>query len=114
MAERADVRTAELAARVEERLRVTAGVRGQHPMVGSLERCDAQPRQPALGKTEDIALAAQLEVGLGELEPVERPLATRLCRLVPVQSQTRSAGSETSTQYETAFPRPTRPRSWWS
>ena len=36
----------------------------------ALERRDPQARQPALGEAEDVALAAQLEVLLGQLEPV--------------------------------------------
>ena len=46
--------------------------------VGVLERRDAQPRQAALGEAEDVALAAQLEVALGELEAVAR-LGDRAC-----------------------------------
>ncbi len=79
-------------------------------MVPALERGDPQARQAALGEAQHVALAAQLEVA-------SRPARTR--RWSPSTALRRawavsSVESETSTQNDSAVPRPTRPRSWWS
>ena len=61
---------------------------------------------------------AQLPVLLGELEAIVR-LAQRVERAFttadrPSAPRLTARSAETSTQYEAASPRPTRPRSWWS
>ena len=58
------------AARVEQRLRVRARLDRELAVRRLLERGDPQPRQAALGEAEHVALAAQLQVALRELEPV--------------------------------------------
>ena len=63
---------AQLPVLVDERLGVLPGDDGELAVVVALERRDAQPREAALGETEDVALAAQLEVLLGQGEPVLR------------------------------------------
>ena len=57
---------------VEQRLGMRSRPDGQLAMLGDLERRDPEAREAALGETEDVALLAQLEVLLGELEPVVR------------------------------------------
>ena len=68
--------------------------------------------RPGLARAEQLALAAELEVALGELEAVGR----RDERLEPrrAMSVSSSFARETSRQYDCSAPRPTRPRSWWS
>ena len=73
---------------------------------------EAEVGEARLARAEQLALAADLEVALGELEAVGR----RDERLQPRRAP-RSAprvGRETSRQYDCSAPRPTRPRSWWS
>ena len=48
---------------------MTPGVGREDPVVGPLERGDPEPRQPALGKPEHVALAAELEVGPARCPP---------------------------------------------
>src|SRR4029078_9302442 len=55
---------------VERPLGVVAGALRERDVLAILERGDPQPRQPGLGEAQDVALAAQLEVLLGELEAV--------------------------------------------
>ena len=57
---------------IEQPFGVRAGPDGELAMRGDLERRDPQPREPALGQAEDVALLAQLEVLLGQLEAVVR------------------------------------------
>ena len=74
---------------------------------------EAQVAEARLAGAEQLALAAQLEVALGELEAVGRVDE----RLEPARARPRSArsfGREISRQYDCSAPRPTRPRSWWS
>ena len=63
-------------------------------------------RQPVLARADELSLAAQLEVDLGELEPVgvlgQRPQPRRVLR-------PRTAGRS-----KACAPRPIRPRSWCS
>ena len=71
------------------------------PVSRAGERGHPQPRQAALRQTQDVALAAELEVPLGQLEPVaswrRRPAAART-RSCP------SAAALTSTQNEASGP----------
>ena len=71
---------------------------------------DGEARQAVLAGAEDLALAAQAEVDLGELEAVAaraRPPARRRRAIPP-------ARSAKSRHWDGCSPRPTRPRSWWS
>ena len=79
-------------------------------MLGDLERGDAQAREPALGEAEDVALLAQLEVLLGQGEPVVR-LGDGL---EPGRARSRRSSRRRGRRTTRPMPRPTRPRSWWS
>ncbi len=93
---------------------------------GALERGHPQPGQTALGQAQDVALAAELEVGLGQLEPVEGPGDRHEPGLLgrlggppaghEVAPRTRCSGRRPRRGRSTRRrrPRPTRPRSWWS
>ena len=78
---------------------------------GSASVATRRRGQAALGEAQDVALATQLEVLLGELEavrgPRHRPRGAR-ARWCPRPHRS------TRTQNEASVPRPTRPRSWWS
>ena len=71
---------------------------------------DAEARQAVLAGAEDLALAAQREVDLGELEAVALGLRS------PPDAGGRSSepASAKRMQCDSCSPRPTRPRSWWS
>ena len=75
------------------------------------QRRDPQPRQAALGEAQDVALAAQLEVPLRQLEPVRG----RGHRLEPLVLGRALGGlARRARRTPASVPRPTRPRSWWS
>ena len=76
------------------------------------EAREAEVAEARLARAEELALAAELEVALGELEPV-RCLDERL-EPACATSVSSSFGLEISRQYDCSAPRPTRPRSWWS
>ena len=79
--------------------------------VGAQAR-EAEVGEAGLARAEQLALAADVEVDLGQLEAVGRPDQ----RLQPrrAESVSSSPGRETSRQYDCSAPRPTRPRSWCS
>src|SRR6185369_12903352 len=60
----------QLAALVEECLGALARPLRQRDVRPILEGRDPKPRQAALGEAQHVAFAAQLEVALGQLEPV--------------------------------------------
>ena len=91
------------------------GSGGGRQLAGSLEQGavgaqarEAEVAESRLARAEQLALAAQLEVALGELEAVGR-LDERLSRACAASVS--SFGREISRQYDCSAPRPTRPRS---
>ena len=94
---------------VDERIRHFPSPSSPVPIPRLAKRRDPQRRQAALAQAEQFALAAQLEVQLGQLEAV----VVRRQRIEPGPGGLVNE-SETRMQYDCASPRPTRPRSWWS
>ena len=122
---RAQPAALELAARAASRVRLAAGRVGVEQRLGV--RAGAATRQlatcsrswsdatrsrgrPALDEAEHVALAAQLEVLLGELEPV----ADLGDRLEPGLGDLVGRVARRGRRTTRPSPRPTRPRSWWS
>ena len=95
--------------------------RAPRPRAGALEQVavargaarSAGRRAPDCRVPSSCALAADLEVALGELEAVGR-LDHRLEPRARGRRSAPPSRRETSRQYDCSAPRPTRPRSWCS
>ncbi len=95
--------------------RLEQRVLGEQPLrarVGALEQCgvigqprEAESRQAGLARAGQLALAAQLEVDLGQPEAVG---------VLGQRAQPRRLLGPNSRHTEACSPRPTRPRSWCS
>ena len=95
-----------LEARVLGEQRLGAGVRALEQLGVLGQPREAEAGQAGLARADELALAAQLEVDLGQLEAVAVARAS-------ARSRGESLGPN-SRQSEACSPRPTRPRSWCS
>ena len=106
--QRPERRVVERAVAAQQRRAPPRGPRAGRRVLGQLG--DGEARQAVLAGAEDLALAAQAEVDLGQLEAVALARRPPPAAAAPARPPLRRrAGSGTA-----CSPRPTRPRSWCS